>query len=123
MKSRCGAESQLERMVQDFPILDMQLSSTQSRRVSMEFAGVWWTWNWYRNASRAHVLNFGKAGNGPEIIPGFVLAIEPMITRGSARTKVLSDDWTLSQQISHVGHTLNIPMQSCLMATICTNSI
>ncbi|MTA34359.1 MAG: type I methionyl aminopeptidase, partial [Actinobacteria bacterium] len=28
-----------------------------------------------------HVLNFGKAGNGPEIIPGFVLAIEPMITR------------------------------------------
>ena len=42
-----------------------------------------------------HVLNFGKAGNGPEIVPGLALAIEPMITRGSARTKVLSDDWTV----------------------------
>ena len=42
-----------------------------------------------------HVLNFGKAGNGPEIVPGLVLAIEPMITQGSERTKVLSDDWTV----------------------------
>ncbi len=42
-----------------------------------------------------HVLNFGKAGQGPEIVPGFVLAIEPMITRGSERTKVLTDDWTV----------------------------
>ena len=42
-----------------------------------------------------HVLNFGKAGNGPEIIPGIALAIEPMITRGSAKTKVLSDEWTV----------------------------
>ena len=42
-----------------------------------------------------HVLNFGKAGQGPEIVPGFVLAIEPMITRGSARTKVMPDDWTV----------------------------
>ena len=42
-----------------------------------------------------HVLNFGKAGNGPEIVPGLALAIEPMITRGSPKTKVLSDDWTV----------------------------
>ena len=42
-----------------------------------------------------HVLNFGKAGQGPELIPGFVLAIEPMITRGIHKTKVLSDDWTV----------------------------
>jgi methionyl aminopeptidase len=41
------------------------------------------------------VLNFGKAGQGPEIIPGMALAIEPMITRGSAKTKVLGDDWTV----------------------------
>ena len=59
-----------------------------------------------------HVLNFGKAGNGPEIIPGFVLAIEPMITRGSARTKVLSDDWTVvsadKSRGSHFEHTYAI---------------
>jgi methionyl aminopeptidase len=42
-----------------------------------------------------HVLNFGKAGNGPTITPGMALAIEPMITRGSAKTKVLADEWTV----------------------------
>ncbi len=59
-----------------------------------------------------HVLNFGKAGHGPEIIPGFVLAIEPMITRGSARTKVLGDDWTVvsadKSRGSHFEHTYAI---------------
>ena len=42
-----------------------------------------------------HVLNFGKPGNGPEIVPGLALAIEPMITRGTAKTHVLADDWTV----------------------------
>jgi methionyl aminopeptidase len=42
-----------------------------------------------------HVLNFGKPGNGPEIVEGLALAIEPMITRGSAKTHVLKDDWTV----------------------------
>lgn len=42
-----------------------------------------------------HVLNFGKAGNGPTLTAGMALAIEPMITRGSAKTKVLADEWTV----------------------------
>ena len=42
-----------------------------------------------------HVLNYGKAGLGPELKAGLALAIEPMITRGSPRTQVLSDDWTV----------------------------
>ncbi len=42
-----------------------------------------------------HVLNFGRAGQGPIIVPGMALAIEPMITRGTAKTSVLSDDWTV----------------------------
>ena len=46
-----------------------------------------------------HVLNFGRPGNGPEIVSGLALAIEPMITRGSAKTKVLSDDWTVVSQV------------------------
>ena len=45
-----------------------------------------------------HVLNFGKPGNGPEIIVGMALAIEPMITRGTHKTKVLADDWTVVSQ-------------------------
>lgn len=42
-----------------------------------------------------HVLNFGKPGMGPELEVGISLAIEPMITRGSATTRTLSDDWTV----------------------------
>jgi methionyl aminopeptidase len=45
-----------------------------------------------------HVLNFGKRGNGPELIVGMALAIEPMITRGTHKTKVLGDDWTVVSQ-------------------------
>jgi len=52
-----------------------------------------------------HVLNFGKRGNGPELIAGMALAIEPMITRGTHKTKVLSDDWTvISQDKSRWAH-------------------
>ena len=42
-----------------------------------------------------HVLNFGKAGYGPEIVAGMTLAIEPMITRGTHKTKILKDEWTV----------------------------
>jgi methionyl aminopeptidase len=45
-----------------------------------------------------HVLNFGAAGMGPELKPGIALAIEPMITRGTAKTKVLADEWTVVSQ-------------------------
>ena len=59
-----------------------------------------------------HVLNFGKAGNGPEIIPGMALAIEPMITRGTHKTKVLTDNWTVvstdNSRGAHFEHTFAI---------------
>lgn len=42
-----------------------------------------------------HVLNFGRKGFGPKIVAGMALAIEPMITRGTEKTKVLADDWTV----------------------------
>ena len=45
-----------------------------------------------------HVLNFGRKGFGPKIVPGMALAIEPMITRGTDKTKVLGDDWTVVSQ-------------------------
>ena len=59
-----------------------------------------------------HILNFGKGGNGPDLIPGMALAIEPMITRGTEKTKVLSDDWTVVSQDhsrgAHFEHTYAI---------------
>jgi len=42
-----------------------------------------------------HILNYGKPGNGPTIAAGMVFAIEPMITMGSERTRVLEDNWTV----------------------------
>lgn len=45
-----------------------------------------------------HVLNFGKRGFGPIIEIGMALAIEPMITRGTHKTKVLDDEWTVVSQ-------------------------
>ena len=59
-----------------------------------------------------HILNFGPAGNGPELVVGMALALEPMITRGNERTKVLSDDWTVvshdSSKGAHSEHTYTI---------------
>jgi methionyl aminopeptidase len=42
-----------------------------------------------------HILNYGKPGNGPKIEAGMVFAIEPMITMGVERTRVLEDNWTV----------------------------
>ncbi len=45
-----------------------------------------------------HILNYGKSGLGPKLEIGMALAIEPMITRGSEKMKVLSDEWTVVSQ-------------------------
>jgi len=41
------------------------------------------------------VPNFGRAGTGPELKPGMVLAIEPMINQGSPEVYVKPDGWTV----------------------------
>ncbi len=40
------------------------------------------------------VPNFGKAGHGPILKEGMVLAIEPMINQGTPDVRILSDRWT-----------------------------
>ncbi len=40
------------------------------------------------------VPNYGKPGRGPRLIPGMVIAIEPMITEGTYEVVVLNDGWT-----------------------------
>ena len=40
------------------------------------------------------VPNFGRKGTGMRLRAGMVLCIEPMITQGSWRVKILDDDWT-----------------------------
>jgi len=59
-----------------------------------------------------HVLNFGAPGMGPELEVGIALAIEPMITRGTHKTKVLEDEWTVVSQDgsrgAHFEHTFTL---------------
>jgi len=42
------------------------------------------------------VFNFRVRERGPEVKPGLVVAIEPMVTMGTIETAVDSDDWTIS---------------------------
>ncbi|HYN94492.1 MAG TPA: type I methionyl aminopeptidase [Pilimelia sp.] len=57
-----------------------------------------------------HVLNHGRPGKGPRLVPGMALAIEPMLTLGSPRTAELSDGWTVvtrdGSMSVHVEHTM-----------------
>lgn len=41
------------------------------------------------------IPNYGDPGRGPELRPGLVLAIEPMVNAGDWRTRVLADGWTV----------------------------
>jgi methionyl aminopeptidase len=59
-----------------------------------------------------HILNHGRPGRGPNLVPGMALAIEPMITMGSPRTLELSDGWTVvsvdSSVAAHVEHSIGL---------------
>jgi methionyl aminopeptidase len=59
-----------------------------------------------------HVLNYGRAGRGPKLVPGLVLAIEPMVTVGDPATAELEDGWTVvtkdGSRAAHFEHTVAI---------------
>ncbi len=59
-----------------------------------------------------HVLNHGRPGRGPRLVPGLALAIEPMITLGDAATRELDDGWTVvtldGSTAAHFEHTVAI---------------
>ncbi len=42
------------------------------------------------------VFNYRVRGGGPDVKPGLVVAIEPMVVRGTIETHVLADDWTVA---------------------------
>jgi methionyl aminopeptidase len=59
-----------------------------------------------------HVLNYGRPGRGPKLVPGLALAIEPMVTVGDAATAELEDGWTVvtkdGSRAAHFEHTVAI---------------
>lgn len=58
------------------------------------------------------VLNYRTSERGPKIKPGLCLAIEPMLTSGSAETEVAPDEWTVvtedGSDAAHWEHTVAV---------------
>jgi methionyl aminopeptidase len=58
------------------------------------------------------VPNYGKAGQGPRLQSGMVLAIEPMVNMGGSAVRILADRWTAvtadGSWSAHFEHTIAI---------------
>lgn len=58
------------------------------------------------------VFNYKTRHKGPKVLPGLVVAIEPMVTGGSDKVKVLKDGWTVSSKdgsdAAHWEHTVAV---------------
>ncbi|GGQ62030.1 MULTISPECIES: type I methionyl aminopeptidase [Kitasatospora] len=69
-----------------------------------------------------HVLNYvAGRGKGPKLVPGTVLAIEPMVSLGTPHTAILDDDWTVvttdGTWASHWEHSVAVTEQGPLVLT------
>ena len=58
------------------------------------------------------VPNYGPPGRGPELRPGLVIAVEPMVNVGGWQTRLLSDQWTVvtadGSLSAHFEHTIAV---------------
>ena len=56
------------------------------------------------------IFNFGTRGTGPVLKEGMVLAIEPMVSKGTNKVRILSDGWTAvtrdKSNAAHFEHTV-----------------
>jgi methionyl aminopeptidase len=70
-----------------------------------------------------HVLNYveRRRGRGPKLVPGMCLAIEPMISLGTAKTHVLDDEWTVKTNdgswAAHWEHSVALTEEGPLVLT------
>lgn len=68
------------------------------------------------------IPNFGKAGRGVRLVPGMVIAIEPMINLSGAGVRTLADGWTdvtKSGSLSaHFEHTVAITESGAKILTV-----
>jgi methionyl aminopeptidase len=58
------------------------------------------------------IHNFGRPGRGPDLRPGLVIAVEPMLNLGGEETRVLDDGWTVvtadGSLSAHFEHTIAV---------------
>ena len=67
------------------------------------------------------IPNFGQAGKGPQLKPGMVFAIEPMINAGGYEVRSLADGWTVvtvdGAMSAHFEHTVAITEDGPIILT------
>lgn len=67
------------------------------------------------------VPNFGKRGNGPKLVEGMVIAIEPMITLGKRFVVQENDNWTIRTEdrkaAAHFEHTVLVTKEGFELLT------
>lgn len=58
------------------------------------------------------IPNYGKPKRGKRLVPGLTIAIEPMVNMGTAKTRTLSDKWTVvtadGLRSAHFEHTVAV---------------
>ena len=68
------------------------------------------------------VPNYGERGTGMELRPGLVLALEPMITQGGPKIRILSDGWTVvtsdGKLAAHFEHTIAVTEEGPKILTL-----
>ncbi|QSR88702.1 type I methionyl aminopeptidase [Methylacidiphilum caldifontis] len=73
------------------------------------------------------IPNFGKAGHGPKLKEGMILAIEPMVNRGTAKVLILQDGWTAvtedRQRSAHFEHTVLVTKKGPEILTLLEKDI
>jgi methionyl aminopeptidase len=60
------------------------------------------------------VLHYGQAGTGPELVPGMIFTIEPMVNAGKRFVKQLSDGWTVVTK----DHSLSAQFEHTVLVTL-----
>ncbi len=68
-----------------------------------------------------YIPNYGKAGKGAKLVPGMVIAIEPMLTRGAEDVILMKDGYTLKtsdgSHSAHFEHTVLITEEGAEILT------
>jgi methionyl aminopeptidase len=63
------------------------------------------------------IPNYGASGRGPRLLPGMVLAVEPMVTAGEPDVMMMDDEWTAVTEdgslSAHFEHTILITEHGC----------
>jgi methionyl aminopeptidase len=68
------------------------------------------------------VPNYGYPGRGFKLLPGLTIALEPMVLIGTARTRVLPDEWTVASAdgslTAHFEHTVLVTENEPVVLTV-----